>query len=118
MMPMQERMCALEAPEVRLARVEYRTPGYAQEWRKLPLIIVQAYLNDIMVSSHLRTTLPAGERHDCQIVNVLFDIWRERGQEIMVAMYGTPLAMCALTLAARVFALFTASQCRSAGDQK
>jgi hypothetical protein len=58
----------------------------------------QKYMLFVNLSAQLRCTMPARERKDCELVNLLMDTLRERGWEVA----GGPLIGC-------VFALLTMS---------
>jgi hypothetical protein len=90
-----------EGSTVRLGRVVANAPLFAREWRTLPITRIQAFCMDVVASAHLRNTLPQSGRDDCAMVNVLFDVWRERGLEKMPGLTldsklcMEPAAMCA-----------------------
>jgi hypothetical protein len=81
-------------PERALQNIRKVTPLYKARWRQWPATRVSEFAYGMAVSAQLRYKLPAKEREDCELVNLLMDTWRERGWEVA----GGPLVGCVLML--------------------
>jgi hypothetical protein len=70
-----------DKPLLALQHVTAETPLYIERWRTWPAARVAYFANAVAASVNVRDRLPAGERQDCQLDNLLVDTWRERGSE-------------------------------------